>query len=334
MNRLLLSLPLALLLAVPSAGLAQVPETPPTPAPEQAEPPPPPKAGKASLTLRGGMPTKRMRFVFRRHQVVAVAKVKPFVAGQTAVLEVIRKGKVVSRHNAAIRRSKGKGGRAAFRLKARRSGKFALRVRHRATPRQKAFHTRRARVYTGRFRAGAGVKGARVTLLQRGLKRLGFAVGVTGYFDSATARAVTAFRKTNRMGADGYAAPSVYSKVFRRKGAFKPRFPRAGRHLEFDWSRQVLALIDNGRAYQVYHASSGKASTPTVFGTFTFYRKEPGTNSLGMVQSNYFIRGYAIHGYHSVPDYPASHGCIRIPIPNAMQVDAQIEIGQQISVYR
>ncbi len=335
MERLpILCVSLVVLAAVPSQGLAQVPPTsPPATPPAESEPAPEPMAGAAALKVRGGMPTKRMRFLFRGHQMVAVTRVKPFVAGQMAVLEVIRRGKVVSRHRAAIRRSKGKG-RAVFRLKARRSGKFALRVRHRATAQQQAFRTQKVRLFAGRFRAGGGERGAKVILLQRGLKRLGFAVPVSGVFDSGTARAVTAFRKTNRMGTDGYAIPDVYSRVFRRKGAFKPRYPRAGRHVEFDWSRQVLALIDRGRAQRVYHASSGKPSTPTVFGAFEFYRKQPGKNSLGMVQSNYFIGGYAIHGYVSVPHYPASHGCIRVPIPNAYQIDSQIEIGQKIFVYR
>jgi len=326
----IVSISLVALAAVPSQGLAQVP---PAPAPVEPAPTSEPKAGEASLKVRGGMPTKRMRFIFRGQQLVAVTKVRPFVAGQTAVLEVIRSGKVVSRHKARIRRSKGKG-RATFRLEARRSGKFALRVAHRPTAQQKAFRTQKVRLFAGKFRAGSGERGAKVILLQRGLKRLGFAVPVTGYFDAGTARAVTAFRKTNRMGADGYAISDVYSRVFRREGAFKPRYPKAGRHVEFDWSRQVLALIDKGRARRVYHASSGKASTPTVFGAFEFYRKQPGTNSLGMVQSNYFIGGYAIHGYKSVPTYPASHGCIRVPIPNAYQIDSQIDIGQKIFVYR
>ena len=53
-----------------------------------------------------------------------------------------------------------------------------------------------------------------------------------------------------------------------------------------------------------------------------------------MVQSNYFIRGYAIHGYASVPNYPASHGCIRVPIPNALQIFNAVSHGEQIFVYR
>jgi lipoprotein-anchoring transpeptidase ErfK/SrfK len=127
---------------------------------------------------------------------------------------------------------------------------------------------------------------------------------------------------------------AVYDRVLRRRGRFRLRHPRAGKHVEFDWSRQVLALASRGRAWRVYHASSGKASTPTVFGSFRFYRKQPGTNSHGMVHSNYFIGGYAIHGYPSVPNHPASHGCIRVPIPNAASIFGWIRLGDPIYVYR
>ena len=126
----------------------------------------------------------------------------------------------------------------------------------------------------------------------------------------------------------------MYSKVLRHKGAFKARYPKAGRHVEFDWSRQVLALFDKkGRVSRIYHASSGKPSTPTVFGTYRFYRRDLGTNSKGMVDANYFIRGYAIHGYASVPSYAASHGCIRVPVPNARQIHDAISLGEKIFVY-
>ena len=46
-------------------------------------------------------------------------------------------------------------------------------------------------------------------------------------------------------------------------------------------------------------------------------RKSPGFNAKGMYYSNYFIRGFAIHGYAEVPVFAASHGCLRIPIPDA-----------------
>jgi lipoprotein-anchoring transpeptidase ErfK/SrfK len=145
---------------------------------------------------------------------------------------------------------------------------------------------------------------------------------------------VFAFRKANGLGWNGFAGRRVFFKLFRKRGRFRVRHRWPRRHVEFDWSRQVLVLVRRGRAWRTYHASSGTAATPTVFGRFRFYRKQPGTNSHGMVHSNYFIGGYAIHGYPSVPSYPASHGCIRIPIPNAAQVNRRIRIGERIFVYR
>ena len=83
----------------------------------------------------------------------------------------------------------------------------------------------------------------------------------------------------------------------------------------------MLAEIEpGGRVRTIYTMSSGKPSTPTVIGHFRVYSKTPGTNSEGMVDSNYFIRGYAIHGYAEVPTYAASHGCLRVPIPDAAAI--------------
>ena len=60
----------------------------------------------------------------------------------------------------------------------------------------------------------------------------------------------------------------------------------------------------------------------------------PRFNAKGMYYSNFFIGGYAIHGYASVPNYAASHGCIRIPIPSAIAVNRWIDLGDPIYVYR
>ena len=53
-----------------------------------------------------------------------------------------------------------------------------------------------------------------------------------------------------------------------------------------------------------------------------------------MVDSNYFIRGYAIHGYPRCPTYAASHGCLRVPIPNARRDLRLGALGDRIDVYR
>ena len=69
-------------------------------------------------------------------------------------------------------------------------------------------------------------------------------------------------------------------------------------------------------------------------GRFSFYLRQPGTNSHGMVHSSYFIGGYAIHGYPSVPaTYPASHGCVRVPIPDALHIYEKISFGETVFVF-
>jgi lipoprotein-anchoring transpeptidase ErfK/SrfK len=104
--------------------------------------------------------------------------------------------------------------------------------------------------------------------------------------------------------------------------------------MEADLSRQVLGLFNaNGRPELVYHVSSGKPSTPTVLGSYYVYSKTPGYNSLGMLDSNYFVEGYAVHGYHEVPTFAASHGCIRAPIPDASTIYGWARYGTRIDVY-
>jgi lipoprotein-anchoring transpeptidase ErfK/SrfK len=79
--------------------------------------------------------------------------------------------------------------------------------------------------------------------------------------------------------------------------------------------------------------SSGKPSTPTAPGSFRVYLKTPGVNSDGMVDSSYFNGGDAIHGYPEVPSYAASHGCLRVPIPDAPTIYAWVTMGTPVDVY-
>ncbi len=336
MRRLLiLSLALVATCTAPAAASAQAPvppapTTPPPPTPPVVPPAPAAKAGKASFTALGGQPTRKLRYVARGGRVAVQARVRPFVAGQVATLVITRRGKVLLRKRARIRR----GGRVSYSFRTRRRGVLALRIVHAATPAQAAFRSRKVRFRAVTLRAGQGARGLHVLILQRGLKELGFAVPVTGQYGGGTSRAVLAFRKTNGFARNGYADRRVYSLVLQGRGAFRLKYPGAGRHVEYDWSRQVLVMADRGRARRVYHSSSGAPITPTVFGSFRFYRKSYGTNAKQMVHSSYFIGGYAIHGYFSVPAFPASHGCLRVPIPNARDIFNQISLGERIFVYR
>ena len=110
------------------------------------------------------------------------------------------------------------------------------------------------------------------------------------------------------------------------------RHPKDGHHVEARLDKQVLALIDGANVVAIYHMSSGKPSTPTVRGRFQVYTKAPGTNAKGMFDSNYFIRGYAIHGYPEVPTYNASHGCLRVPNRDAPTIYNWLRIGDVVWV--
>ena len=179
-----------------------------------------------------------------------------------------------------------------------------------------------------------GQRSAVVRLLQQGLAGLHYAVPSSGVFDDATRRAVIAFRKlTNEVRSD-QANRRVFTLLAGGFGAFKVRFPNQGAHFEGDLTHQVLAeVLAGGKVRRIYEMSSGKPSTPTVIGTFQIYSKTIGINQKGMVDANYFIRGYAIHGYADVPVYPASHGCLRIPVPDAAAVYNWAQYGQPVDVY-
>jgi L,D-transpeptidase-like protein/putative peptidoglycan binding protein len=325
-----LALPVALLAAPSGGAFAQ---TVPPPAPPAPPVPPPPAAGKAAFTVSGGVPTQKIRYFAPGQVVVIKGTVKPFVAGQRVTLISVRKGKSSKKLRAAVKQDRRGIGRFSFRFKVGNPGFVRFVVRHPATPQQQAFRAKAKRIQVVNWSAGEGSRGTDVLILQRQLEKIGYRTPVSGYFDDATGRAVNAFRKVNGMGRTGYASNAVYAKVMRGNGAFKAKYPRAGKHVEFDWSRQVLALMNGAKPFRVYHVSSGAPATPTVFGSWRFYRKQPGTNGVGMVDSTYFIGGYAIHGYPSVPNYPASHGCIRVPIPNAREIYDWIPLGMRIFTY-
>jgi hypothetical protein len=145
--------------------------------------------------------------------------------------------------------------------------------------------------------------------------------------------AICAFRKVNGMARNFSYKAAIFRKLLMGRGAFQPRYHEA-HHVEVDISRQVMALVDGDKVVATFHVSTGKSSTPTIRGTFHFYRKEPGTNSHGMYMSIYFIRGYATHGYPSVPTHEAaSHGCVRNPIPFSNYIYDWINLGDPIHVY-
>jgi hypothetical protein len=325
MRLLLLALLLCLLL--PASALSQAPEPPP---PGPPPPPPPPSAGTLDLRLSGIFHAGSRRIAFIGGEIGVRGVVDPVVAGEQVEV-TIRRGRKIVRDKTVTVQPDG------FHLtyRSRKRGTLTISARHVASPNQAEMTAKELEVSLVKPSVHRGGRGIVVRFMQQRLASLHYLVPESGRYDDATGRAVLAYRKVNRRRRTMAADRTTLLRLAAGSGAFHPRYPDAGKHVEADLGRQVLALISpGGKVYKTLHMSSGKPSTPTVVGTFHFYSKTPGTNAKGMLDSNYFIRGYAIHGYPEVPAYAASHGCLRIPNANAAFVYRWVGIGDRIDVYR
>jgi hypothetical protein len=324
-------------LALPAAALAQTPPVPPvptpTPTPTPTPVPPPQVQGKLKLKIEKTYRDDGRHVALTKQAWRIRGTLRPYVAGQTVLVRLVRDGKQI--HQQTERLQPLPGGKVGFfqtPWKANRDGRIVISAVHRATPELDTVRSEKERVLVVKPIAGNG--GVVVRLLQRGLSKLGYVTSRNGIYDDATARAVMAWRKVTGMARTFSPSAAVVRGVLAGRGKFKVRYPKHGHHVEADLSKQVMALIGRrGQVERIYHISSGKPSTPTVLGSFKVYRKSPGTNSHGMVHSSYFIGGYAIHGYASVPTYAASHGCLRVPIPNAWSIYEWVRMGDVVDVY-
>ena len=317
----------AFALALPAVAAAEAPAPQPAPAPAAA-----PAKGKLRLVLQkvGGNP----RFAAAGHSIVVRGIVVPYVAGQSVRVTFWRNGKTLTQPLAAVVPVGNGAGQFHVSFKSGAAGLVHASAEHAATPQQAAFKARSQNVRFVNENVGPGSSGPSVLLLQQELAGEHFAISLSGTFDEATGRALIAFRKLNNLNRIAAAGAEVFKRLAHGAASFHVRYPHDGRHVEGDLTKQVLAEIEpRGRVRLIYTMSSGKPSTPTVIGRFRVYSKTPGTNSEGMVDSNYFIRGYAIHGYAEVPTYAASHGCLRIPIPDAASVYGWVQYGTPVDVY-
>ncbi len=176
-------------------------------------------------------------------------------------------------------------------------------------------------------------KGPLTSFFNESLQNAGFHTGTKGSrVTEGTRLAIKAFRKVNGMGRSEAYNPSIFRTLLQGGGVFQPQFDD-GRHVEVDISKQVMSLIDGDVPVHTFHVSTGAGGTPTIRGNFRFYMRQAGYNSKRMYFSVYFHGGYATHGYNPVPNHPASHGCIRNPIPFSRFIYNWVDIGMPIHVY-
>jgi hypothetical protein len=156
-----------------------------------------------------------------------------------------------------------------------------------------------------------------VAELVRRLGALGYEVpAVSQTFDYDVLESVYAFEKVENLDRTGVADAAFWTHLDHPRTP-QPRYRLPAAHIEIDKAHQVLYVVRNGQVKLISPVSTaGLPGRFTPVGRFSIYRKVPGfdPSPLGILyKPMYFTGGYAIHGNPSVPPYPASHGCIRVP---------------------
>jgi hypothetical protein len=162
-----------------------------------------------------------------------------------------------------------------------------------------------------------GARGAIVADMLSRLRVLGYEVpGSTQEFGYDALESVYAFEKVEGLDRTGVADATFWEHLDHPRIP-QPRYRLPAAHLEVDKVRQVLYVVRGSKVVHISPVSTaGIPGRFTPEGQFSIYRKVPGydPSPLGILyKPMYFTGGYAIHGNPSVPPYPASHGCIRVP---------------------
>ncbi len=169
--------------------------------------------------------------------------------------------------------------------------------------------------------------------MQARLLELGFWVPDTdGKYGFATSQAVMAYQKYVGLPASGSVdRNTAFSMTFQSEKAHG--LSNAGTLVEIDKGRQILFLVVDGKTQWAFNTStgsgvaytainkndptkteSGDAQTPS--GLFrTYLQRDEGwwAGDLGEIyRPKFFNGGIAVHGMTSVPNRPASHGCVRV----------------------
>ena len=197
-------------------------------------------------------------------------------------------------------------------------------------------------------KAASGPPGpAEIRQAEERLSALGYWTGpIDGRLDEVSRSALVAFQKIDGRKATGQLTRRDLAALARAV----PPLPRetGPAHLEVDLGRQVLFFVDNqGKVAHVLPISSGSGKNfhekgypethaVTPCGHLEVFSKASGwkTSPLGeMFNPLYIVGGIAIHGSLDVPAYPASHGCIRVPMFASHQLPKMVPLKTPVLVY-
>jgi peptidoglycan hydrolase-like protein with peptidoglycan-binding domain len=198
----------------------------------------------------------------------------------------------------------------------------------------------------------AGDTGRAVKQLQRRLADGPLDPGpIDGAYGGKTVEAVWALEKLAGVPVDGDWGPlDEHALSLLEAGKIgRPKRSHDKRWVEFDLSQQVMKVYNPGSSTPmlVSHGSSGSGipwqneehsgNSVTPPGDFVISRRIAGWREssldIGRLYNPlYFNGGIAFHGALSVPLYPASHGCVRLPMHIAEYLPSKLPNGTPVHV--
>ena len=189
-----------------------------------------------------------------------------------------------------------------------------------------------------------GDQGSLVAELNRRLNQAGFNADDADEFGRETRHAVYAFQKHHEMQTDGVFTAAMWDLLAEPIVLPRQQFPD---RVEVNLGKQTLYVLEdhevvyvapissgNGALYDT--ASGGRAYAVTPEGEYSFERKIDGVRRsyLGTLYNPYYFRGgFAVHGSGNVPNYPDSHGCVRVTMWDSVELKDYFFVGQPVYVY-
>lgn len=110
------------------------------------------------------------------------------------------------------------------------------------------------------------------------------------------------------------------------------------KYVVIDLKAQRLYAFEGLDKVMEFRVSTGAASTPTPVGSFRVKQKQiegkalPKYGGDKLPYAQRLIGHILIHSYKSVPDYPASHGCIRMKKADARRLFGWTNLGTRVEV--
>lgn len=252
---------------------------------------------------------------------------KPAQPGESILVRLYRNGNLATKKQ--VRLNNGRSFKTRFEI--RKPGSYRAKVAYN-NPELRGSNDASVARATKLPSLSVGSKGAAVKRLEKRLRQLGYYIpSANKSYGVPTRDALIAFNKIQRTARVGHVTEATWRALASPKRP-KPRVSSPSNHIEIDQTRQVVMFVRSGKVKWILHTSTGRNGY-THDGVYNVHRKIAGYSPGRLYYPSYFDGLRAIHGWPSVPTYPASHGCARVPMWSAQWAHKMAPMSMQVRVY-